>query len=193
MTTITVELLPCPFCGERPELEKVGRDWWRIKHPHVIECLLDSIEFDYPQSDEDLACGAGDWNRRALLAEHPQAGAGQAEIAAERSPNEWFALVMNAAAELEDAANCLHDTEAKQKAIGAASYYRMQANSAPQPAARQEHGDEVRRLREALTTAANRLDRLTLEVPGGYWREQAAEWTAETRAALTQSPKGEEE
>ncbi|MGA4442559.1 hypothetical protein ACPA2N_25685 [Ectopseudomonas hydrolytica] len=39
------------------------------------------------------------------------------------------------------------------------------------------------RLREALELSANRLDRLTLEVPGGYWREQAAEWASEARAA----------
>jgi len=37
---------------------------------------------------------------------------------------------------------------------------------------------------EALRLAANRLDRLTLEVSGGYWRSCAAEWTGEARAAL---------
>lgn len=42
---------------------------------------------------------------------------------------------------------------------------------------------DVAGLVEALRIAANRLDRLTLEVPGGYWREGAAEWTKEARAA----------
>lgn len=44
---------------------------------------------------------------------------------------------------------------------------------------------EVNRLRLALTLAANRLDRLTLELPGGYWREESAEWTSQARAALS--------
>jgi hypothetical protein len=41
----------------------------------------------------------------------------------------WFALVMNAAAEIEDAANCLRDEDAKRVAMSAAKYYRDAANS----------------------------------------------------------------
>jgi len=41
----------------------------------------------------------------------------------------WFALVMNAAAELEDASHCLRDEDAKQVAIRGAKYYREQAHS----------------------------------------------------------------
>ena len=41
----------------------------------------------------------------------------------------WFALVMNAAAELEDAANCLRDPDAKRSAEGAAKHYRTAANA----------------------------------------------------------------
>ncbi|MBU0901920.1 MAG: hypothetical protein KKH62_08165 [Gammaproteobacteria bacterium] len=52
-------------------------------------------------------------------------------------------------------------------------------------AANQRLEGEVNRLRLALTLAANRLDRLTLELPGGYWREESAEWTSQARAALS--------
>lgn len=41
----------------------------------------------------------------------------------------WFSLVMNAAAELESAANCLGDSDAKQAAHGAAKHYRDAANA----------------------------------------------------------------
>lgn len=40
----------------------------------------------------------------------------------------WFSLVMCAAAEIEDAGNCLRDSEAKKKAEGAAKHYREKAN-----------------------------------------------------------------
>jgi ribosomal protein L11 methylase PrmA len=48
----------------------------------------------------------------------------------------WVALIMNAAAELEDAANCLRDEDAKRVAIRGANYYRDNANALythPQP------------------------------------------------------------
>ena len=61
------ELKACPFCGSVPELEKVGRDWWRVRHLHAIECILDEAAFDYPQTEEDLACALSDWNTRAQL------------------------------------------------------------------------------------------------------------------------------
>ena len=41
----------------------------------------------------------------------------------------WFALVMDAAAALEDAARCLHDEDAKRLALSAARYYRESAKS----------------------------------------------------------------
>ena len=41
----------------------------------------------------------------------------------------WFSLVMNAAAEIEDAANCLQDSEAKRVAHNAAKHYRDAANA----------------------------------------------------------------
>lgn len=48
----------------------------------------------------------------------------------------WFALVMNAAAEIEDASNCLRDPDAKRTAIRGAEYYRnaAKAMSKAQPA-----------------------------------------------------------
>lgn len=42
---------------------------------------------------------------------------------------EWFALAMNAAASLEDAANCLRDTEAKAAALGAAKHIREKCDA----------------------------------------------------------------
>ena len=44
--------------------------------------------------------------------------------------SEWFALVMNAAAELEDASNCLRDIDAKHTAVSGAEYYRNAAKKA---------------------------------------------------------------
>jgi hypothetical protein len=41
----------------------------------------------------------------------------------------WFALVMNAAAELEDASNCIRDEDAKRVANSGAKYYRDAANA----------------------------------------------------------------
>lgn len=41
----------------------------------------------------------------------------------------WWALVMGAAAALEDAANCLRDPDAKKAAEGAAKHYRTEANT----------------------------------------------------------------
>lgn len=40
----------------------------------------------------------------------------------------WWALVMGAAAALEDAANCLRDPDAEKVAEGAAKHYRDAAN-----------------------------------------------------------------
>ena len=41
----------------------------------------------------------------------------------------WWALVMGAAAALEDAANCLREPDAKKAAEGAAKHYRTEANT----------------------------------------------------------------
>ena len=42
---------------------------------------------------------------------------------------EWFALVMTAAAAIEDASHCLKDPDAKRAADGAAKHYREAANA----------------------------------------------------------------
>lgn len=63
------ELKPCPFCGETQELQTVARDWYRLKHPHVVECPLDELELTYPQTDDQLQYLTGDWNRRAVPAD----------------------------------------------------------------------------------------------------------------------------
>ena len=41
----------------------------------------------------------------------------------------WFALVMNAAASIEDAGNCLQDADARRMAEGAAEHYRNAARN----------------------------------------------------------------
>lgn len=46
----------------------------------------------------------------------------------EQSPA-WFALVMGAAAAIEDASNCLRDADAKRSAEGAAKHYRHAVNA----------------------------------------------------------------
>lgn len=43
--------------------------------------------------------------------------------------SEWWALVMGAAAALEDAAHCLRDPDAKRAAEGAAAHYRTEARA----------------------------------------------------------------
>ena len=48
-----------------------------------------------------------------------------------------------------------------------------------------QHTAEVSRPREALALAANRLDRLALELPfGGTLRSECTEWVSESRANL---------
>jgi hypothetical protein len=53
-----------------------------------------------------------------------QFGAAQEPVA-----SAWWALVMGAAAEIEDASNCLRDEDARRKALGGAKHYRDAANA----------------------------------------------------------------
>jgi hypothetical protein len=56
----------------------------------------------------------------------------------------WFALVMNAAAELENASIFLRDEDAKRVAISGAKYYRDQANTLyTTPPPKQEQGEPL--------------------------------------------------
>jgi len=71
---------------------------------------------------------------RAVLAQQDEPKGGgnlppplQAEPVANASS--WFALVMNAAAEIEDASHCLRDEAAKRVAISGAKHYRDAANA----------------------------------------------------------------
>ena len=59
-----------------------------------------------------------EWKRRALAAEAALRTNGASA---------WWALVMGAAASIEDAANCLRDPDAKKQADGAAKHYREAA------------------------------------------------------------------
>lgn len=48
-------------------------------------------------------------------------------VPASSDASAWWALVMGAAASIEDAANCLRDSDAKKQADGAAKHYREAA------------------------------------------------------------------
>lgn len=48
-------------------------------------------------------------------------------VAGTSDASAWWALVMGAAASIEDAANCLRDPDAKKQAEGAAKHYREAA------------------------------------------------------------------
>lgn len=60
---------------------------------------------------------------QARMAEQP---AQQGPVA---TASAWFALIVNAAAELEDASHCMRDEDAKRVAIRGAKYYRDAANA----------------------------------------------------------------
>jgi len=65
--------------------------------------------------------------RRVLaLATQPTASPEQAEATNDREAH-WFALVQGAASEIENAANCLQDPDAKRVAISGAEHYRAKA------------------------------------------------------------------
>lgn len=79
-------------------------------------------------------------NQQKMLAKHHAAVMGaMAEEAARRHDAmaadwrernaAWWALVMGAAAALEDAAHCLQDPDAKRAAEGAAKHYRSEAQA----------------------------------------------------------------
>lgn len=59
----------------------------------------------------------------------PDVGADVQEREPARPVAAWWALVMGAAAALEDAAHCLSDPDAKRAAEGAAAHYRAAANA----------------------------------------------------------------
>ena len=54
---------------------------------------------------------------------------GQLEPELVTNASTWWAMVMGAAASIEDASNFLQDEAAKQQAIGAAKHYRDSANT----------------------------------------------------------------
>lgn len=80
---------------------------------------------------------------RALLAT-----GGQAQAVAEDERSAWFALAMNSAAYIEDAAACLRDGDAKRSAAGAAKHVREKCNalwdSAPQAQADARDAEQER-------------------------------------------------
>ncbi|WP_111442603.1 MULTISPECIES: Lar family restriction alleviation protein [Burkholderia] len=70
---IVSELKPCPFCGATAAVEKIGRDWWRLKALHDDECALDSDHMlQAPHTPEGRAWVIAAWNRRAPASEGEQ-------------------------------------------------------------------------------------------------------------------------
>ena len=92
----------------------------------ALKLALESITkylSECPDPSEEAVeglCDAASAARKALAApvQEPVANA-----------SAWFALVMNAAAELEDASHCLRDEDAKRVAISGAKHYRDAANA----------------------------------------------------------------
>lgn len=76
-------LLPCPFCGERTQINALGRRWWRMESGHRQDCLLSEVDHTVPQTDEQKQLLIDAWNTRA-----PQAVAAQAAPAAVAVPDE---------------------------------------------------------------------------------------------------------
>lgn len=62
---MTKELQPCPFCGQKSNLGKIGREWWRIESSHDMKCILfgEGI-FDFQQTQEGLEELYYLWNMR---------------------------------------------------------------------------------------------------------------------------------
>jgi len=64
---MTYTMSPCPFCGAKMDMQKIGRDWWRVKAEvwHDDECPIDDKEFDYSQSLSAIEVESI-WNKRAM-------------------------------------------------------------------------------------------------------------------------------
>jgi hypothetical protein len=96
----------CPSCHERSYM------------PHAPDCekqnAITALRAALAQQDEPKGGG----NLPPPLQAEPVANA-----------SSWFALVMNAAAEIEDASHCLRDEAAKRVAISGAKHYRDAANA----------------------------------------------------------------
>ena len=95
---------------------------------------LEALEEYQEKGAPFWACDAAVTALRAALAQQDEPKGGgnlppplQAEPVANASS--WFALVMNAAAEIEDASHCLRDEAAKRVAISGAKHYRDAANA----------------------------------------------------------------
>lgn len=117
---------------------------------------------------------------RALLAEQPQAGAGadpvemgELRVRLESGHKQFEFEEYSSAYALQDGTHYLY--------------------AAPQPAARHDQGDEVRRLREALEKCLILLERHHREEYRGGARIVIRNHIDMVRAAMTHSPKGEEE
>lgn len=171
MTTIPVE---------RKKIESwlTGLQCGVISQRHVFEELR-ALLSEQPQADHS----AQDLN----MVEQPQAGAGQAPVLVEAvavtkedDDGELYLdwLIEGGICALESAGTLLLVAHGKvTDDEGGGEVY-----TAPQPPARHDQGDEVRRLREALEAIQSRASNLMDD-----------ELFDMCDAALTQSPKGEEE
>lgn len=190
MTTITVELLTCPFCGGDAETDTHSADCYFT----VYADMLAKAERNADLSGVPAVLKA--WNRRALLAEQPQAGAGQAApgvtVLIDRDKLQgllWYAdrLLEDVNIGARFAGSVAPDAVHSDADYLAAT----ELLAAPQPAARQEQGDEVRRLREALMAIQSSTLRFIERgvAPGritvNHWHE-----TAESALTTNQERKG---
>lgn len=126
---------PCPQCGSQV-WDLVLTECCGV---YMCEACKDAHDEKWHIPDEPVADGVALDGKRQTC---PECGNSYypnevpRDCLAERCPygvkasaaaSAWWALVMGAAASIEDAANCLHDPDAKKQADGAAKHYREAA------------------------------------------------------------------
>ena len=95
-------------------------------YPEMKDGETISVEYAAKPAQE-FVCSTGLCHYRKPLTDERLMKMQQQEPVANASA--WFALVMNAAAELEDASHCLLDEDAKRVAISGAKHYRDAAKA----------------------------------------------------------------
>jgi hypothetical protein len=130
---------PDPYASEEDTLSLIGRDERTPAEKKLDQMMEDRGAWE--QGAEPFLI------LRQIAAELLAEQAEQAQPVADASA--WFALVMCAAAELEDASNCLRDADARGVAIRGAKYYRDAANALYTAPPRQPEQEpvEAKRLR----------------------------------------------
>lgn len=106
-----------------------------MKQVEAMKQALEALENVLCDPDGNV-CWHGSYADRDIIGDALavfRAAIAEAELAAAQelvaNVSAWFALVMNAAAELEDASHCLRDEDAKRVAIRGAKHYRDAAKA----------------------------------------------------------------